>query len=162
LREHLAAQDRLDLHEEILTLLGVASISPRQAMRVLEEGAEAFDLALELRQKPHPFVPGEHKLFPHLRPYVIDGSRDMIEAGYHREAMPWIAAISLATTDLILYAGSEEVRAKFAARRAALLRALGFDDETKVATRREQVRSLAERVFALAEEIIATHPAVVD
>jgi hypothetical protein len=160
LREHLAAQDRLDLHEEILTLLGVASISPRQAMRVLEEGAEAFNLALELRQKPHPFVPGEHKLFPHLRPYVIDGSRDMIEAGYHREAMPWIAALSLATTDLILYAGPEEVRAKFAARRAALLRELGFDHDAKPA-RREQMRALSDRVFTLAEEIVATHPAIV-
>jgi hypothetical protein len=161
LREHLAAHGRLDLHEEILTVLGTASVTSEQANQTLLEGAEAFDLALELRHKPHPFVPGEHKLYPHLRPYVVDASREMIAAGYHREAMPWIAALSLASTDLILYAGPEEVRPTFAARRAALLRQLGFDDEAARAVKPEQIRGLAYHVFALAEEIIATHPGIV-
>jgi hypothetical protein len=162
LREHLAAVDQLDLHEEILAVLGVAEFSPARAAQVLAEGAAAFDLALTLRHRPHPFLPGEHKLHPHLRPYVVDGSREMIAAGYHREALPWIAALSLATTDLILYAGTAEVRPTFAARRAALLRELGFDDERARAAKRGQMTRLGERVFALAEEIVAAHPAIVD
>jgi hypothetical protein len=162
LREHLAAQGRLDLHEEVLTVLGTGNASPQRAAQVLREGAEAFDLALELRHRPHPFLPGEHKLYPHLRPYVVDGSRDMIAAGYHREALPWIAALSLATTDLILFAGPEEVRLKFVARRAVLLRELGFDSEAARAAKREQMRCLGERVFALADEIAAANPAIVD
>jgi hypothetical protein len=162
LHEHLAALGRLDLHEKILAVLGTADVSPERATALLREGAEAFDLALALRQRPHPFLPGEHKLYPHLRPYVVDGSRDMIAAGYHREALPWIAALSLATTDLILFAGPEEVRPEFVARRAALLRELGFAHEAARAAKRARMCELGERVFALTEEIVAAHPAIVD
>jgi len=160
LRDLLAGQARLDLHEEILDLLGVRHGAPERVQQLLREGAEAFDLALELRQIPHPFIPGEHKLHPHLRPYLVDASRDMIAEGSHREALPWIAALSLVTTDLILLAAPEAKRPKFAARRAALIRELGFDSEAARAAKVEGMTCLGERVFALADQMAAENPAI--
>jgi hypothetical protein len=161
LRQHLAAQGRLDVHEEVLSLLGVRDVSPQRVEEWLHHGAEAFDLALKLRHRPHPFLPGEHKLHSHLRPYVVDANRDMIAQGYHREVLPWIAALALATTDLILFAGPQDVRPRFAAQRAELLRELGFDSEAARTTKREQLPRIGERVFALAEEIVSVNPDIV-
>jgi len=162
LRELLADHDRLDLHEEILTLLGVRHAAPERVARLLWEGAEAFDLAVGLRRTPRPFLPFEHKLHAHLRPYFVDACRAMVAAGCHREALPWIGAFTTAATDLILVDGPEEKRPQFTARRDEFLRELGFDTVEARAAKVEQANQLRDRVFALAEVIVSAHPDVVD
>ena len=159
LRENLAAHDRLDLHEEVLALQGVRHVGPERVERLLQEGGEAFDLAVEVKRSPHPF---QHKLHRHLRPYFVDTCRGMLNEGYHREALCWVIPFHLASTDVILADGPEAEKPRFADRQVGLLKELGLDTAAARAARFEQANRLYDQIFALAHEIVANHPGVVD
>ena len=161
-RELLASYGRLDLHEAILDLLGVRYATPERVDQLLWEGAEAFDLAVTVRRSPRPFLPFEHKLHAHLRPYLVDACQDMIAKGCHREALPWIGAFTTASTDLLLVDGPEDKRPMFAARLSGLLREVGFDTDAARAAKIEHVNQLRDRVFALAAELVSANPGVID
>jgi hypothetical protein len=161
-REFLAKRDRLDLHEEVLALLGVRHLSPARVEELLAEAAEAFDRALEIKRDRGTRRPFQHKLHAHLRPYLIGSCRVMLDEGYHREAACWLTAIHLASTDVILTDGPEEERPSFAARQAALLRELGLETAAAREARFAEAARLSERIFALAEEIAGRHPEILD
>jgi hypothetical protein len=60
----LAEQDRCDLHEERLALLGIADIAPARVERFLREANDAFDLAIAVKKTP----PGDDRRDPGRRP----------------------------------------------------------------------------------------------
>ncbi len=159
LRELLAEHGRLDLHDDVLALLGVRDIPRERVNQFLEEGAEVFDVAVQVRKTPHPF---QHKLHAHLRPYFVDACRSMIDEGHHREALHWVIAFYCSATDVILVDGPQAERSSFEDRRARLLRELGFDSADARVAKLEQAHKLYDRVFALAAEIVAAHPGIVD
>jgi hypothetical protein len=162
LADLLAGLGRADLHEEVLAVLGVRDADRATAERLLSEGAEVFDLAVQIERRPGPFIPFEHKLHGHLRSYFVDACRAMIAEGHHREALAWTSPFFLASTEVVLVDGPEELRPFFAARRDGLLHDLGFDRPEAVAAGFERANRVAERVFALAEGIVAGHPDVID
>ena len=51
-----------------------------------------FDLATAVTKTPVPF---QFKLQPSVCPYVVDGAQEMIDEGYWREAMFWIALFTM-------------------------------------------------------------------
>ena len=159
LRQSLAARGRLDLHEELLAALGVAAAEPGRAEEIIDEAAEAFDLAVEIRRTPHPF---QHKMHRHLRPYFVDSCRDMVADGHHREALLWAVAFHLAATDVILADAPAAEVPRFVARRDALLRELGLETAEARASTYARLPGLYDRIFALAEEIVAQNPRIVD
>lgn len=166
LREILAAYGRLDLHEEMLAVLGLADVTPPEVKCFLEEATESFDLALVLRQA-HPelareFGPFQHKLHAHLRPYFVETCRGMLDEGFHREALGWVLPYHLATADVVLAHGPEAIKATIAARQEALLRRLGLLTDAERARAVARAKALYARIFALAEEIAAGHPGIVD
>jgi hypothetical protein len=166
LREVLSAYDRLDLHEELLAIMGLSRIGREEVALFLREASETFDQAIAIRQAfpdlAGEFSPFEHKLHAHLRPYFVDACRDMLTAGFHREAMGWVVPYHLATADVILAYGPEEAKLAIAARQAALLRALGLKTAAERDTAAVRAAGLYKRMFALAEEIVAEHPEVFD
>jgi hypothetical protein len=159
LRALLLEQDRADVYEEVLALLGVQDISRERAESFLLEGAEAFDLALRIKKTPHPF---QHKLNAHLRPYFVDACQNMIDEGYYREALGWVLPFYCSTTDVILVDGTEADRLKYAERRDEFFRALGFDTADARVAKWEQAARLQDNVFALATEMVRQNPAIVD
>ena len=159
LRQVLAAYDRVDLHEDLLAILGLSNLSPERIERFLDEAIAGFDLALAVRRTPGPF---QHKLHPHLRAYFVGACREMLAEGYHREAMGWVLPYHLATADVILADGPDPVKPGFAARRADLLRALGLDTAEARAAAIERATRLYDQIFALADEIVANNPGVMD
>lgn len=165
-RTLLAAYDRLDLHEELLAILGLTNVSAAEVEQFLREATEAFDLAIALRQAhpeiAHEFGPFQHKLHAHLRPYLVETCRGMLNEGYHREAMGWLMPYHLATADVVMAHGWEAMKPQITARQAALLQALGLETAAARAESIERAMRLYERIFAFAEEIVASHPEVVD
>jgi hypothetical protein len=159
LRRALAELGRADLHEELLGIMGAADVAPARVEQIVAEGAVAFDLAVELRRTPHPF---QHKLHRHLRPYFVESCRSMTAEGHHREAMPWACAFYFGATDVIMVDGSAAEQRRFAAGRADLLQELGMATDAQRSAKAERTRRLAEQVFALADEIAANHPGIVD
>lgn len=159
LRNHLEELGRLDLYDELIAILNMQDLQPDYVWKILGESTEAFTLAVKVRQRPHPF---QHKLHRHLLPYYVEASREMLLAGYHREAFGWAATFYSASVDVILADGPEDVKPRFAARQAALLRPFGAVSDEARASRLTRAKRLYDRIFALAEEIIATNPAIVD
>jgi hypothetical protein len=159
LHDSLAEYERPDLYEEVLAVLGLRGMDPGQVKQALAEGAEAFDLAVRVRRTPHPF---QHKRQAHLRPYFVAACQNMLDSGHHHEALGWLLPFYLASTDVILTDGPEAVKQQFAARQAGFLEALGMGTAKARAARISRAQRLYPRFFALAEEIAAIHPDVVD
>ena len=78
MRAILTQYGRPDLYEAYTATHGLHGATPDYVAQRLREGAEAFDLAVTVRRSPHPF---QHKLYPHLRPYLVESCRSLIAEG---------------------------------------------------------------------------------
>lgn len=159
LGEVLAAYDRCDLYDELLATLGLSNVGPERVERIIREAAESFDLAVEIRRTPHPF---QHKLHRHLRPYFVDSCLAMLAEGHRREALLWATAFHLATADVILTDGPAAEHPLVRFRRSRLLHDLRLDTAEARAEAAHGARRVYDRLFALAAEIVAHHPGIVD
>ena len=111
----------------------------------------AFDKAVQVTRTPFPF---RFKLHPHVKPYFIEGSRDMIEEGFHREAVPWIAAGSLISAYAIQLDAPEDEKPPFLAAAYKLLSALKLTSREEIESRVQQAKALTERVYKVADFIV--------
>jgi hypothetical protein len=157
LRGLLAEYGHPELYEAILGVFGFQSATPERVAALLPEGAALFDQAVRMRRTPHPF---RHELHPHLRPYFVGSCEAMLAAGDHREALAWLTAYYLACSDVLLADGPEAERAGHEARRDAFLAELGIEGEGALEARLAEARAVWDACFALAEEIVATDPAI--
>jgi hypothetical protein len=154
----LAVHDRLELYDAYLSLFGLDRATSELTRQLLQEGCEAFDLAVQIRQTPHPF---QHKLHAHLRPYFVNKCRRLLDAGQPREALSWIIPFYLSSCDVIMADGTATQQAFYAKRADQFLQLLGIESGAVQQTRWAQSRSLGEAIFSLADEIICTHPDIV-
>jgi len=83
----MIASGQEPLSEKRLELLGSARMSGDTVEGLFLDGERAYDRALEIHQFP---MPGDFDLSPESRPFMVGGARDLIERGYHREAVLWI------------------------------------------------------------------------
>ncbi|HEY7020551.1 MAG TPA: hypothetical protein VH349_05500 [Ktedonobacterales bacterium] len=159
MRDILTECNRLDLYEEVISILSLRNIPSDQVEQLLEEGAEAFDLAVQVRRSPNPF---QHKLNPHQRRYFVDKCRSLLEAGFIEEAVGWLLAFYLSSATVILVDGPDEVKPVFAARRDRVVRLLGMDTQEALDERYQRILHLDEQFFLLAEELIQSNPGIFD
>jgi hypothetical protein len=159
MREILGENHRLDLYEQVSSILSRRKIPANEFDRLLQEGAEAFDLAVRVRRSPHPF---QHKLNPHQRAYFVDKCRSLLEAGFVEDAAGWLLAFYLASVTVILADGPEDVKSEFAARRDQLLKMLEMDTPEALDERFQLITRLDEQFFALAHELIQNNPDIYD
>ncbi|MEV0235500.1 hypothetical protein [Nonomuraea sp. NPDC050786] len=88
-RDLLAEHGRLDFHESLLGLLGCADLSAARVGRHLTALEKVFDATAGLRAPSYRF---DSDITPPARPVAIDGTRDLIRRGLHREAVFWLVA----------------------------------------------------------------------
>jgi hypothetical protein len=89
-RALLAGYGHLEFHDRLLELPGSARISRERASHHLAALTRIFDAATTAIKTPFSF---ESDLTASARPMAIDASLELIESGYHREAMFWIAVM---------------------------------------------------------------------
>lgn len=155
----LADYGLLHAYEPLLDALGCARMSREQVEGHLMALEPAFDAAASVVRSPFFFATD---ISSEARPVAIDGSRDLIEQGFHREAMFWIA-VTLARCDKILYHdASPVVRDEHLRSFLALLDDLGVGATADLLDRARQVEEQAPRVWETAEAIMAANPEVVD
>jgi hypothetical protein len=154
----LAGYDRLELYEAYLSLFGLDRATPELTRQLLQEGGEAFDLAVQIRRTPHPF---QHKLYTHLRPYFVNKCRRFLDTGHPREALSWIMPFYLSSCDVIMADGTAAQKEFYAKRADRFLQRLGIDSLAVQQSKWAESRSLGEAIFSLADEIICTHPDIV-
>lgn len=158
-RDVCAEYQQLDLYEDALRVMGVVDSTPERVKQLLAEGAEVFDLAVAVKRTPHPFG---HKMQAHLRPYFVDGCTSLIEEGYYREALLWITPYYVSSCTIMLIDGPDNMKPTFAARAARFLEELGMGSPEARTAKITQAQEVHDRFFALALDISATHPSIVD
>jgi hypothetical protein len=159
IRELLAEHDRLDIHEELLGLLGSAELDRLTVERHLETMTEVFDAAKEAVRSPFFFASDISDV---ARPIAVDGSRELIVRGFHREAMFWIAATNSRCLNILTTDATPEVYAGFEAGFHAMLADLGLGSFADLAERADRIRNSLPGLMDIAESIIAANPKIAD
>ncbi len=158
-RELLADYGHLDFHETLLELLGCAQLSRQRVEHHLAALADVFDAATSVIRTPFPFASDISDI---ARPVAIGGSRDLIERGYHREAVFWIAVTYSRCQKVLHEDAPDELRDRFDTGHRQLLADLGITSFTDLRERGNQVVTVLPRVWEMAEEIIAANPEIED
>jgi len=157
--ELLAAYGRTDFYETLLEPLGCRRVSRSVVAEHLAALADAFDAATAVITTPFPFASDISDI---ARPIAIDGSRDLIEGSFHREAVFWLVVTSSRIQKVLHHDAPPEMRDRYRPGYRALLGDLGIRSFTDLQQRREQVRDLLPQVWETAEAILAANPAIHD
>jgi hypothetical protein len=155
-RSLLAEYGRLDLYGDLLRLLGCDAMPRAAAERHLDALASAFDAAATAIRTPFPFAPDLTGL---ARPVAIDGGRDLVARGLHREAVFWLVA-TYARCQKVLFHDAPAAHGRFEPGFRRLLGDLGIASAADLDRRREQVRASLPWVWAGAEAILAANPEI--
>jgi hypothetical protein len=158
-RELLADYDRLQFHETLLELLGCATMSEERVEQHLATLTGTFDAAASVSRTPLPFT---SDITDAARPIAIDGSRDLIERGLHREAVFWILATYSRCQTILHLDAPPDMKDRFDPGYRQLLGDLGVASPAELRHRREEVERLLPSLWDEAEAIMAANSAIED
>jgi hypothetical protein len=163
LRQELAQVGRLDLYEDVLQALGLASFDAPLVQCFLREATEQFDMAVKLRESGRwpesSFGPFRHKLHRHLRPYFVHTCQDLLRQGWVREAMGWVLPYHLATSDALLAVSPRSEDGWLRQRQGELQRALGMESVARRQNAVARLHDIYAEIFALADVLAGVMPA---
>ena len=157
-RELLADYAHLDFYNTLLEISGCAQMSPVRVEQHLAALADVFDVARTVIKTPFFFASDISDI---ARPIAIDGSREMIERGNHREAIFWLVATYSRCQKVLYHDAPVEMQDRFSPGYRQLLGDLGITSFADLQQRGEQVKELLPRVWEIAEAIMAANPEVV-
>jgi hypothetical protein len=150
-RELLAEHGRLDLYERLLACLGAPEISPTQVTHHLAALADLYDATVPVMTTDFPFSADISRSSRHV---AIDGSREMVEQGLHREAIFWLLVTSGRCLE-ILASDAPALIPQYEPQIRALLADLGIRSFADIDASRETTRALLPDVMAFAEGLIS-------
>lgn len=134
-REVLQEYGYEDLYWELLALLGCADWMPQQVQRHLDSLERTFDAAAAVAETPFFF---SSDITPAARPIAVDASRELIQSGFHREAVFWIVA-TFARCHMILGTDAPQLQRSLTPAFNALLADLGVHSRDDLVQRGKQV-----------------------
>ncbi len=152
-RELLADYERQDFYDTLLGLLGCARMGRARAEHHLGALTGAFDAAREVVQTPFFFA---SDISEDARPVAIDGSREMIKAGDHREAVFWMVA-TYARCQKIFHHDAPALQERYAAGLRELLGDLGISSFRDLRLRGAEIEAFLPRLWEVTEAIIAAN-----
>lgn len=162
---YAAAQDLLhgygrdDDYLRLLTLLGCAELDATQVsghVDALERVLEAASAAL---RSPYPYAAD---LSADARPVAIEGSRALVAAGLHREAMFWIVATYSRCLNVLWRDAPISARETYLPDYQRLLADLGITSPTDLARRCAALEAFLPDLWQLALEIINANSEIRD
>jgi hypothetical protein len=149
-RDLLAEHHRLDAYERLLDLLGCRDWTPERTSAHLATMTEAFDEAAAVIRSPFFFAAD---ISAAGRAVAVEGSRDLIDVGLHREAVFWIVATWCRCLEVFEVDGSPDLVARFTPAFEAMLGDLGIESDHDLLMRRAETVAALEWVKALASEL---------
>lgn len=158
-RELLAEYGHLHFYETLLELLGCARMSRMRADQHLVALTAVFDVAKVVLKTPFFFASDISDL---ARPIALDGSRELIERGDHREAIFWMVATYSRCQKVLYHDAPAEMQDRFSPGYRQLLGDLGITSFADLQQRGEEVKGLLPHVWEVAEAIMAANPAIED
>ncbi len=158
-RELLADYGQEDFYPSLLELLGCARMPRARARQHLAALTEVFDAAKAVIRTPFFFASDISDL---ARLIAIDGSRELIERGDHREAIFWLAATYSRCQKVLYHDAPVELQERFSPAYRQLLADLGITSPADLQRHGAQVRAFLPRLWTVAEAILAANPAIED
>lgn len=155
-RQLLRDFDCSDAYEPLLGLLGCGEITGPRAAHHLAAVTGMFGAASALGNTSFPF---SSDISETGRPIAIDGSRDLVERGDHRESVFWLLATA-SRCQAILDRDAPDVRHRFDEPYMRLLDDLGVASFGDLQLRADVVREALPGIMEVAESIIATNPGI--
>lgn len=134
---------------ELLALLGSEDIRPETALRHLDALEPVLAFTGPAIRTPLPFATD---LLPQSRSLAIDGSREGIRSGHHREAMFWIA-VTFTRCMTVLHVDAPGRVPDAESGYGAVLGDLGLSGPDAIAARGERIRAALPGVETLAREV---------
>lgn len=158
-RELLENYGHLDFYETLLELLGCAQMSRARVEDHLATLTEVFDVATAVIKTPFFFAAD---ISNNARRVAIDGSRELIERGNHREAIFWIAA-TYSRCQMILYHDAPvAMQDRFSSGYRQLLSDLGITSPTDLQQRSEIIKAFLPQLWGVTEDILSANPGIED
>ncbi|TNJ66418.1 hypothetical protein FE784_10605 [Paenibacillus hemerocallicola] len=157
-REALQGHGHADFYPKLLHLLGCDTMTPPCVEHHLDELALLFDTAAANARTPFFF---SSDITPAARPIAIEGSRELIHTGFHREAMFWIVA-TFARCHKILTADAPELQPAFAPAFDAVIADLGIRSASDILIRAEESLRFLPGLLETAEAVMSANPGIVD
>lgn len=142
-----------DLYDDLLGLVGCSGMTRARAEYHLLALSEAFDAAKEVVETPFFFA---SDISDAARPVAIDGSREMVEGGDHREAVFWMVA-TYSRCQKVFYHDAPPLHEKFDPAFRELLGDLGVSSSTDLRRRGAGVEAFLPRLWEVTEKIISAN-----
>ena len=158
-QELLADYGHLDFYTTLLELLGCARLSRGRVEQHLAALAEVFDVAKAVVKTPFPFASDISDV---ARPIAIDGSRELIERGYHREAIFWMVVTYSRCQKVLYHDAPVGMRERFGQGYRHLLGDLGITSFVDLQERSAQIKAFLPALRMMAEAIMAANPEIED
>lgn len=158
-RNVLIEYGHAELYSDLLKLLGCADLTPQRVEHHLDELTRTFDAAAAVAKTPFFF---STDITATARPIAIDGSRELIRAGYHREAVFWIVATFARCHKILAADALPALQLALAPAFEAIIADLGITSTTELIRRAEVVIQFLPRLWATTEAILYANPEIVD
>lgn len=158
-RELLVDYGHAEFQETLLKLLGSVRIDRARASQHLLSLVTIYDAASAAMKTPFPFASDISHL---ARPIAIDGVREMIEHGNHREAMFWIGVTHSRCQKVLSLDAPENLGEGFRDGYHGLIADLGLSAWADVGRRRAEIERALPKVCDVAEEMIAANTQIED
>jgi hypothetical protein len=156
-RQLLADYGQGDFYPTLLELLGCARITQARVEQHLAALAGAFDAASAVITTPFPFASDISAI---ARPIALDGSRELIQRGDHREAVFWMVATYSRCQKVLYHDAPVGLQDKFHPGYRQLLADLGIASFADLQDRSQQVKTSLPRIWEVGEAILAANPEI--
>jgi hypothetical protein len=157
-RELLIEYGHPELYEELLQLLGCAHLTAERVEHHLHAMTEASDATVPLVRTPFFFA---SDITARARPIAVNGSRELITQGWHREAVFWIVA-TYARCLKILAADAPATQANYTPGFQELIGDLDIASPADLAPRAREVLDYLPHLRKVTEAILAANPGIRD
>lgn len=142
------------LYADLIRLLGCTHLTPQRVQDHLDGLAHTFDAASAVAKTPFLF---SSDIAAAARPIAIDGSRELIEAGYHHEAVFWMVA-TYARCHKILAADAPDLQRTHSPAFHAVLTDIGIHSASDLLSRAEEVNRFLPKLWETTEAILSANP----
>ncbi|MGI6706712.1 MAG: hypothetical protein ACOX6S_10895 [Clostridia bacterium] len=156
-REVLEEYGFAGLYPRLLELLGCLHMTPQQLEQHLDGLTRTFDATAPVARTPFLF---STDISPEARPIAIDGSRELIRAGNHREAVFWMLA-TFTRCHTILAADAPELGQRLTPDFHRMAADLGIRSSEDIFNRAQEVLAFLPKLWETAEAILEANPDVV-
>ncbi|TSB46050.1 hypothetical protein [Alkalicoccobacillus porphyridii] len=157
-RTLLTTYQQETVYEKLLDLLGCKELGAERLLEHLDHLEQTFDAAVSHAKTPFFF---SSDITADARVIAIDGSRELIVAGNHREAVFWIVA-TFARCHQIFNADALNLSECYKQSFQLLLEDLGIHDVHDLEQRSTSVRAYLPTLKASAMKIMDENPSVID